>query len=86
MSSLLSILSKFLTISSDNDFSCIINLLKRYNKTVYGIGSKNANLYLQNVCHKFTKIGVFYQELDSVNTELKEMAEHNTVITNPIEL
>ena len=46
----------FYIISSDNDFSCIINLLKRYNKTVYGIGSKNANLYLQNVCHKFTKI------------------------------
>ena len=31
----------------------------------------------------FTKIDGFYQELHSINTELKEMAEHNTIITNP---
>ena len=31
----------------------------------------------------FTKIDGFYQELHSINTELKEMAEHNAVITNP---
>ena len=31
----------------------------------------------------FTKIDGFYRELHSINTELKEMAEHNTVITNP---
>ena len=31
----------------------------------------------------FTKIDGFYKELHSINTELKEMAEHNAVITNP---
>ena len=31
----------------------------------------------------FTKIDGFYQELHSINTEPKEMAEHNAVITNP---
>ena len=31
----------------------------------------------------FTKVDGFYKELHSINTELKEITEHNAVITNP---
>ena len=31
----------------------------------------------------FTKVDGFYKNLHSINTELKQITEHNAVITNP---
>jgi len=71
----------FILITSDSDFSHIINLIKKNNKLVYCIGNQNSNKYLQKVCHKYISIESILSN-NSINKKRKIINITNKKIVN----
>ena len=69
----------FCLVTSDSDFTRLASRIREHGVKVYGYGRSYTNIAFRKACDKFTEIELLDNEVDSVQSEVKEEVDNNSL-------
>ena len=69
----------FCLVTSDSDFTRLASRIREHGVKVYGYGRSYTNVAFRKACDKFTEIELLDNEVDSVQSEVKEEVDNNSL-------